>query len=123
MKRHTRGQLYAFDGCRHFVYVWVELAHAPNHLLKLESAYMRDYERLLDSGVVFYIGRGKRKRLTDMKDRNPEAVSKRDHLSIWRSFGFNVLGGFKSEADAKELEEALIKLYDPLHNLQYWNNS
>lgn len=120
IRRRAESQLDFFDGCSHFVYGWVELAHEPDFTLT-DHAYIRAYDEMLNEGVVFYVGRGHRKRLSDMRDRNEEAVSRREHLSRWRSFGFNLLGGFRHESTAKDLEEALIELYNPIHNLQQWN--
>ena len=119
MYRRLRCELDFFDGVCHFVYAWVELAHEPNPK-QSDRGYINEYVRLRDEGVIFYIGRGVRKRLTDTRDRNPTAVDRRYHLSEYRSFGFQLLGG-GDIAKMTELEEYSIKLFSPSHNLQWWN--
>jgi len=119
MHRRLRCELEFFDGVGQFVYAWVELAHEPNPN-QPDQGYVREYARLLDEGTIFYIGRGGRKRLTDTKDRNPYAVDRRTKLSEYRSFGFQLLGGGNATT-AKDLEENSIQLFDPLYNLQWWN--
>ena len=118
MHRRLRCELEFFDSVDQFVYAWVELTREPNSQ-QPDDEYTREYTRLLDEGIIFYIGRGERKRLTDAKDRNPYAVDRRQHLSEYRSFGFQLLGGGDS-AHAKDLEEYSIQLFNPPYNLQWW---
>lgn len=119
MQRKLHAELEFFDGVDHYVYAWVELAREPTPN-QTEYDYTREYARLLDEGIIFYVGRGGRKRLTDTKDRNPYAVDRRDWLSQYRSFGFQLLGG-GNLTKAKELEEYSIQLFGPPYNLQWWN--
>lgn len=119
MHRRLRCELEFFEDVDQFVYGWVELAREPNSR-QTDHEYIREYVRLLDEGIIFYIGRGERKRLTDAKDRNSYAVGRRNHLSEYRSFGFQLLGG-GNLTHAKDLEEYSIQLFDPFYNLQWWN--
>lgn len=119
MHRRLNCELEFFDGVDQFVYAWVELAREPNPS-QSDYEYTREYVRLLDEGIIFYIGRGGRNRLTDAKDRNPYAVDRRNRLSEYRSFGFQLLGG-GNLAKTKDLEEYSIQLFSPFYNLQWWN--